>query len=141
MRITGEQRPAFFGWVASIVGGVYEPSPYCKVITQLRDDGAIAAAVVYEITARDAHMTVASDGSRRWMTREFIREVFLYPFVQLGLARVTVLVPENNAVALDMDRRLGFVPEGRLRKFFGQHDGIVLGMLRSECRHIGDIHG
>ena len=141
MKVTGEQRLEYFQFVAHHLGGVFEPSPYSKVIANLTNDGQIAAAVVYDITRCDAQMSVASDGSRRWITKQFLRDVFLYPFVQLGLQRVTVMARESNHAALAMNLRLGFVPEGRLRKYFGDEDGILLGMLRSECRHLGENNG
>lgn len=142
MRVSGEQRPEFFGFVNAALGGAFEHGPFCKVITCLANDGRILAAVVYDnITRYDAQMSVASDGSRHWICRGFLHDVFRYPFLQVGLQRLTVVASEDNGSALEMNLRLGFQCEGRLRRYFGETDGIVLGMLRSECRYLGVRHG
>lgn len=83
-------------------------------------------------------MHVASDGSRRWLTRDYLRACFRYAFVQLGVRRVTGLVSAKNEAALKFDRALGFKDEGCIRQ--GADDGsdlLVLGMLRAECRFLG----
>lgn len=49
---------------------------------------------------------MAGDGN--WITREFIRRAFGYPFSTLNLAMVFGVVPSGNTVALDIDLRLGF---------------------------------
>ena len=80
-------------------------------------------------------MHIAAVPGRRWMTRDFLRVAFRYPFWQLGCRRVTGYVPASNADALRFDLHLGFVQEGRMREALPDgEDVIVLGMLRNECR-------
>jgi hypothetical protein len=110
----------------------------------LFDDLLLRAGVLFTDYngSTNVSMHVASDGSRRWMTRNFLSAVFLYPFEQLKVLRITGIVQAANTRALRFDRKLGFKIEGRLRR--GAPDGsdvIVLGMLRSECRFLGDLHG
>lgn len=97
----------------------------------------LSAVVVYDcFSACDCSMHIASDGSRRWLTREFLAEAFAYPFLQLGLRRVTAKVASKNLDALEFDRRLGFLDEGLCREAMPDDDIVILGMLRRDCRLI-----
>lgn len=100
-------------------------------------DGQLVAVAVYEhFTDGDCHVHIASDGSRRWCTRELLVRWFAYPFLQLRLRRITGLVPSRNERALKFDLALGFQVEGRMREAFPDGDMIILGMLRRECRFL-----
>jgi len=110
----------------------------------LFDDNVLRACVAYtDYDEVNLGMHIASDGSRRWLTREYLRACFGYPFEQLGVRRVTGLVAASNPAALRFDTHLGFRMEGRLRH--AAQDGsdlLVLGMLRGECRYLRDSeHG
>lgn len=99
------------------------------------EDGRILGVVVFDgFTPYDANMHIVIE-DKRCVTRAILKQVFHYPFRQLGLARVTGLVPSSNAAALDFDRRLGFFEEGRKLNAFGEgEDEVVLGMTTEECR-------
>jgi len=101
-------------------------------------EGEIAACVVFDqFTTSGCQMAVASDLSRRWLSREFIVRVFTYPFLQLGLRRVGCLVSVDNRPSLKLARGLGFKQEGIIRQAGAQaQDMIAFGMLRKECRFL-----
>lgn len=109
-----------------------DDSPSIGVI----EDGEIVGGVVYSMyTGNGIMMNVASNGTKRWMCREFLRAAFAYPFKQLGCTRVSGLVRVDNLAAQKYDEHLGFVREGLIRE--GDDDGtdlIMYGMLRRECR-------
>lgn len=70
-------------------------------------DSKIIGVVGYEgFTGSACRMHMA--GEKGWITREFIRRTFNYPFRILDLEMVFALVPSGNKVALDMDLRWGF---------------------------------
>lgn len=98
-------------------------------------NGRILGGVVFDkYTGRDMIMSAAFD-SPSWCTKETLRELFGYPFGQLGLTRLTTITSADNTKALRIDEGLGFKREGVLRKHYpGDVDAIVLGMLREECR-------
>lgn len=99
--------------------------------------GELRGVVVYDgFSVADCNMHVVSDGSRRWLTREFLVHVFAYPFIQCGFRRVTGLVPASNEEALRFDLKLGFKYEGYCRHAMPDDDIVILGMLREECRWI-----
>jgi hypothetical protein len=102
-------------------------------------DGELLAAVLYTLqTERDIVMTVAAKPGRKWLSHAFLRVAFGYPFVQLGLRRVSAFVPSTNRAALLLNRHLGFVAEGIMRGAAEDGDMWVLGMLRHECRWLGE---
>lgn len=108
----------------------------------LERDGQIIAAVVFDnFSDVDCNIHIASDGSRAWLSKEFLASTFAYVFIQLGFPRVTGLVEADNEDALKFDEHLGFVREGYHPKA-GSNGGdmISLGMLRENCRWIPKQH-
>lgn len=135
MIVTMEQLPEYFEFASRVLDADYSYDNGCKVIANLYNDGSIAAVSVYSrFHPTNLEMSIASDGSKMWMGKDFLYASFSYPFNVLKKRRVMGVVHEDNAAALSLDRKLGFVDEGRLRKWFGDKDGILLGMLHEECR-------
>jgi RimJ/RimL family protein N-acetyltransferase len=134
VKVCGEQRPEFFDFAARVLEVELRHDAGARVIANLDGDRIAAVTAFTRFDARNAEMSIASDGSKKWMTRAFLYESFAYPFITLNLERVTGVVDSRNRAALTLDLKLGFVPEGVLRRWFGEADGILLGMLRSECR-------
>lgn len=138
MRVSDEQRPEYFEFASSMLGETFRYGPATKCLTSLSNDGEVLGVVLYDrLTDRDCMIHVASDGSRRWISREMLFWTFWVPFEWYGLARITGIVREDNDEALRFDRSLGFVQEGRVRQAFrGGYDGILFGMLKEECRFL-----
>jgi L-amino acid N-acyltransferase YncA len=135
IEVVGEQRPVFIDWAQRALGGI-RLARDAKTIAAVRD-GEILAVVCYDtFTAFDCHMHIASNGSRLWLTRAFLREAFAYPFLQCGLRRITGLVSASNKDAMRFDLHLGFRIEGVCREGAPDGDLFILGMLRRECRFI-----
>lgn len=135
IEVVGEQRPVFVDWAQRTLGGI-RLARDAKTIAAVRD-GEILAVVCYDtFTEFDCHMHIASNGSRRWISRALLREAFAYPFIQCGLRRVTGLVAASNKDAMRFDLHLGFRIEGLCREGAPDGDLFILGMLRRECRFI-----
>lgn len=104
----------------------------------LEDGGELIAGVLYDtLSTTNICMHVAAEPGTPWLTRDFLKHVFGYPFGQLGLPRVTALTAEDNAASLKLQEALGFTREGVMREGMGNRDLIVSGMLRRECRYWG----
>ncbi len=133
--ITTEQNPAWLDWAADVLGVKFirEQSTW---ISKLRDGEPTTVVVYTRFSTHNCEMSIATDGSRHWGSREFMRVAYSYPFEQLGLARITVVIEEDNPQSLTMCRKLGHIEEGRLKHWFGSKDGIVMRMCRDECRWI-----
>lgn len=99
-------------------------------------DGEIAAVAVYDTFSEvECSVHLASDGSRRWMTREFLVAGFAYPFIQCGFQSMTGLVPSDNEAALQFDLHIGWTYVGTRRSAMpGGRDLIILEMLRDDCK-------
>lgn len=89
--------------------------------------------VVYDrFSPWNCELSVAST-TPKFITRPFLNAVFRYPFVKCNLQRITAVIEDGNINALDMDKRLGFITEARLKDWYGDKDGIMLRMLKQEC--------
>ena len=77
---------------------------------------------------------IASDGSRRWLTRAYLWNIFHYPFRQLRAQRITVCVGEGNAASRRFVEHLGFELEARLEKAHPTGDVLVYRMREPQCR-------
>ena len=76
-------------------------------------------------------------GEGHWVSREFIRMTFDYPFRQLGMEHLFAPVAETNAKALRFDKHMGFTEFGRIKNGYELGtDLILLTMARKDCKWI-----
>jgi RimJ/RimL family protein N-acetyltransferase len=97
-------------------------------------DGEIVAAMAVGGWERgNVEISFAAD-SPKWATRDTIRRMMAWPFVQLDCHRVTTRISENNHRAIRFNEGIGFKREGIIREGWGQgEDAILFGLLRSEA--------
>lgn len=102
----------------------------------LRDESGYRGVVIFDsFTTTGCWIHVVSDGSRRWLTREFILRVFAYPFIQCKFPRINAFVSELNRPSIEFCEGFGWQLEGILREAGAKgEDLFVFGMLRRECR-------
>lgn len=133
-----EQDGRVLAWAAAVIGDMDRFTPDAKAIGVANGDGMIVGATVWDVFSHyNCMMSVASDGTARWATPEFVYQSFAYPFIQLGLLRATAIVRADNRASLHLVRNLGFEVEAPvLRRMFGDVDGIGFVMLREHCRFI-----
>lgn len=98
--------------------------------------GKIVAGVVYE-RCNGAHIeaSIAAIPGSGWADRRTLFRLFAYPFLQLGLEAITVLVAQSNLVSLNLATKLGFQPIAIIP--FAAQGGqpmIILQMTRNQCR-------
>ena len=76
-------------------------------------------------------------GVGHWLSREFLRVLFSYPFEQLGLEHLVATIGAQNARSLRLTRRVGFSDFARIKDGYERGtDMIVLKMARKDCRWI-----
>lgn len=104
----------------------------------LERNGDIAGAVVFDtFSPGDCLVHLVSDGSRRWLTREFITRSMAYPFLQIGQPRISCIISSGNTDSLRFTRHFGWTQEGVLREAGAEGEDLILfGMLRRECRFL-----
>ena len=117
-----ERMPNFVGW-----NGYYRAIGYER-------RGKLCGAVVFTNASQtNIMLAIVLEAP---LTRMFLRAIFFYPFLQLGVKRVTSLIDASNAKSRVLAEHAGFKPEGVLREAAGDGDTIVYGMLRRECRWV-----
>ncbi len=100
-------------------------------------DGELVAGVVYaEFNGPNVVCHIASDGSRHWLTREYLWTIFDYPFNQMGVNRITVCVGQGNADSTRFVKHLGFTIEAELEGAHPTGSLLIFRMFRNECSHI-----
>ena len=104
----------------------------------LERDGVLVAAVVYEgFNGANVWMHVAAQPGSRWMTREYLRYCFAYPFNEMGVKRISGYVSASNAQARRLDEHLGFKPEAVLHGAAPDGGDVILyAMWREDCRYL-----
>lgn len=104
----------------------------------LERDGELIAGVLYEgYNGKNVWMHVAAEPGGRWLTREFLRVCFAYPFIQLGCDRVSGAVENSNTAAKRFDEHLGFRPEAVLRGAAQDGGDVTLYVMwKDECRYV-----
>lgn len=96
--------------------------------------GVLRGGVVYHDWRphfRSIELSCASEG-RRWLSREIVRALLRYAFVQLDCNRLQSVTPLKSDEPRRFLERLGFKREGVVRLGFGTDHAVVYGLLRKE---------
>ena len=130
MIVDTSQHPKYLAFVSDLTGT--KDFGECKSIAFLYDDSA--AVVVYN--AKDEaniNMSIASTNPK-FCNRAMLKVAFAFPFVQLGLGRVTAVARDNNTDSIKFLERVGFILEGKMRRYYENgNSALVYGLTRSEC--------
>jgi RimJ/RimL family protein N-acetyltransferase len=104
----------------------------------LERDGELVAGVIYEgFNGVNVWMHVAASPGRRWMNKEYLRYCFHYPFVEMGVQRVSGAVDASNLEARRFDEHLGFKQEAVLKGAAADGGDVILYVMRPEdCRFL-----
>lgn len=103
-------------------------------------DGKLVAGVLYEdYNGVNVMCHIAGDGN--WATKEYLGVIFHYPFVQLGVNRITVPVAASNQKSINLVTRMGFSLECSLAQATPSGDLYLFRMWRKECRYLGGKYG
>lgn len=130
-------------WVFGKTGGKWNGEGQTIGLTN-SDEGLSAGVVFDNFNGANVNMHVASDGSRRWLNREFLWYCFYYPFKELKVKRVTGLVAEPNKDSRRFTEHIGFTLEARLKDAHPEGDMLVYAMTPDQCRWLsfkGKHHG
>jgi hypothetical protein len=138
---TPEEKFMLAGYLASkmgitareLVGAV----PY--EIVAVAKAGFPVGAVLY-INYRHNSIEMACAGEPGWLTRANLRDLFRYPFVQLGCFTVITTVKRSNVVARKFNDKLGFTTLGVIESGLGRNeDTIVNTMTRPQCKWLTSL--
>lgn len=132
-QIVSEPKDILGRWLCERTAGTYTgEGQYIGLL----EDGQIIAVVGFEdYNGASIRMHVAAVG-KRWMTREYLRFCFWYPFEQLKVKKIIGLVSSNNEQALRFDRHLGFVDEAVIKDAAPDGDLHILTMNKEQCKFL-----
>lgn len=124
--------PRIGKWVCERTGGQWIDGIGTAI--GLEKDGELIAGVMYDnFNGKSVAMHVAGVG-KRWMTKEYLRICFDYPFNQLKVSKIIGLVDSENSQALQFDAHLGFIEEAVIQGAAPKGDLHILTMTRAQCR-------
>lgn len=129
-------------WVARGIGsggqaGWFQEARCIGII----DKDNIIAGIVYSDIRDDVQgnplscsMSIYSV-DKKWANRHNLRELFRFPFIQLGLKRVHTVCSAEKAEIMKFNKRLGFKQEGVHRMAWPLGgDSVSFGMIKENCR-------
>lgn len=137
--IDSTDQPRLAEWLCSRIG--LAPTTNLRCIGRLNQKGDIIGVVGYDqYSGTSMMMHCAGEGN--WLSREFLRVLFDYPFRVVKLKVVFAMVCSTNTRALQLDYHVGFKYEHTLKDAFEDGDGILLSMRAEECRYLKEnTHG
>lgn len=92
------------------------------------DGTALVAGTIYH-NWNPAYETICmsiASCTPRWATRRIIEGLLRYPFLELGVQRITVTAKATNFASLRLIEGVGFTREARLERAAGRNDDIVV---------------
>lgn len=98
--------------------------------------GKLIGGIVYhQYRPPSIEMSIATLDPR-WANRRTLEAAFIYPFIQLGVKRITVMTGAENHPVREFQARLGFVYEATLKDALHDGDAALSRMLPGECKWI-----
>lgn len=106
------------------------------VISNVSDeDGRLLGGVTFDGFTNNCIFIHQAGFDKHWLSKTMLWAAFDYPFNQLKVAKLAGTIPEHDKELLDINRRLGFNVECRIRDAYGTGDDmLILSMTREECR-------
>lgn len=98
--------------------------------------GKVVAGVAFShYSGHDIHLSLVAERGKG--QKGLLEEVFHYVFRTAGCSRCTVLIRsgERGNKSRRLAQKLGFRKEGILRRYYGDEDADVFGLLKEELTH------
>lgn len=99
--------------------------------------GAKPCGAILYTNYRHPLIEMSCAGEPGWLTRDNVRGMFTYPFVQLQCWTVLALISRSSTRTRDITKRLGFTELCALQSGIRTADAILYGMTRPECKWLG----
>lgn len=122
-------------WVSREIGKLWVPGAG-RALGWTDKEGALVAGVTFHnFDGVNVLLDVAATPKTRWLDRRGMWAIFQYCFEQLGVTRVTAMIPENNEKSIKLAKSAGFKYETCLEKAAPEgNDMLVFRMFEQECR-------
>lgn len=102
----------------------------------LEKDGELIAGVIYtEYNVSNIVCHIGAVG-KQWLDREYLWYIFYYPFMQMKVNRITVVVESDNFESQRFVKHLGFELEATLKDAGRSGDLLIYRMFKKDCRFL-----
>lgn len=121
-------------WVGKHIPGFIH-MPGAKSLGVIKNEKMVAGVVFERCNGFNVEASIAARPGVQWADRATLFRLFEYPFGQLGVEAVTVLVALSNLESLNLATKLGFELVAMV-PFAAQGGGplVILQMTRNQCR-------
>lgn len=138
-RYVYDEQERMLDWAEARIPGVhFGEDPIA--IGHERGGDLVAVCLYTHHTPNSCMFHIASDGTKRWITREFILRAMAYPFIQCRYHRMTCTVSESNLESLRFTVHFGWTLEGVMREDgVDGEDMLLFGLLARECTQISHL--
>jgi RimJ/RimL family protein N-acetyltransferase len=122
-------------WIAARIPGVNPDNwrGFARAVGVAVKGEIVAGMAVGGWERGNIEISFAADNAR-WATRDTIKRLMAWPFVQLDCHRVTCRCAASNERAIRFCRGIGFKDEGLMKLGWSPtEDCVLLGLLRSEA--------
>lgn len=96
--------------------------------------GKLLGGVIYQSYTGPSIELFMAGLDPHWVSRDLIWATFAYPFIQLKCSKLIGRVADTNKRALNMELKLGFKEEGRIKNAVTGGDILILTMKREDCK-------
>jgi RimJ/RimL family protein N-acetyltransferase len=109
-----------------------------RFLARVNDEGKLLGVVAYNgFIGHVCSIHCAGDGN--WISREFLKAAFSYPFKAAGMMALICTVASSNLHSLRLVTHLGFKEFAAIPLAWdGVSDLVILKMMREDCRWIKD---
>lgn len=133
-RVLVRHENLFGPWMMQRLNGSWFPGK--GSIIGLWDDGKgpIAGCLFEGSNQASIMLHIATDGSKKWMNREYLWYVFYYPFIQLGVRKIISPVESSNTQCAAFVEHIGFSLEATLKGCAPDGDLLIYTIGKDQCR-------
>lgn len=125
-------------WASRAIPG-FTASPGAKALGVVHNGSLVAGAIYERFNGLHMEVAITARHGSPWASRQTLRHLFGYPFVQMQCVAISALVPMSNLPSLNLATKLGFVPEAYVK--YAAPDGspmVVLKLFKENCKWIHD---
>ena len=103
----------------------------------LEENGELIAGVIYDTYQPNVRVAMHCAGiGKRWLTKEFLKYAFYYPFVQLNVKVIINTVSSNNKDSIKFTEHCGFKEVARIEGGASDGDLIIYVLYKENCKWI-----
>lgn len=103
-------------------------------IGSLNNQGDIIAGVVYNHYTGESISSTFAVADKKGLSKRFVKEIFKYPFEQLGVNKIINYVAESNIESQKITEKFGFCHETTIEGVYPDGAMRVYSLLKEDCK-------